>query len=207
MPKWITQHLSKRAPARMLPNEVLDLILRYCSRASLSNCCRVDRNLYSIAVTYLYEDPFALDRVDYPNEVCSAPELRKRKRNLLRTLEGSNHLAKLVRVFRSLFWAFTLVDYEMTMRVLPHLKNLATFALRGIRSAITFHEALSILATLHIYSPCTQHITVEIWPENGRLSKGNDMEMTRVLSAFSHLQDIDIAAHRDLDAEPPLGMV
>ncbi|KAG8991379.1 hypothetical protein FRB94_012550 [Tulasnella sp. JGI-2019a] len=203
MEETITRRLSTLAPP-MLPNEVLDLIIRHCSRSSLLNCCRISRTLHSIAVTYLYEDPFALDRADYPRYIPVRGNLLRRISSLLKTLEDKNHLAKLVRVFRIHFWE---AHRRKIPHVLPHLKYLVSFDLYEPIFEIRSSEVREFLAILRDHSPNVQHIKVDVPPYYSPPDENSDLDMIHVLSGFPHLQDIDIAFYRDLDAEPPFSMV
>ncbi|KAG8990597.1 hypothetical protein FRB93_003143 [Tulasnella sp. JGI-2019a] len=156
----------------------------------------------------MYKDPFGLDLADYPKYPPKTQTLKKRITNLLKTLEDNNHLAKLVRFFRSLFWGRHVIRHIDIIRVLPHLKqHLTTVDLDGGVGMMTWRESFNILEVLHVHSSKVRHIKVDVWPESSFRSVNNDQEMIRILGSFLHLQDIDIAIDRDLDAEAPLSVV
>ncbi|KAG9025878.1 hypothetical protein FRB95_009653 [Tulasnella sp. JGI-2019a] len=86
-------------PPPFLPNEVLDHILRKCSRSTLSACCLIDKNLYEIAIVYLYNNPLTFVGTLEGYTVSQA-----RIFGLCRTLAGNHRLADFVRVYDSRVW-------------------------------------------------------------------------------------------------------
>ncbi|KAG9000166.1 hypothetical protein FRB93_012841 [Tulasnella sp. JGI-2019a] len=203
MLKKISRSLLKRTPA--IPNEVLDLIVRHCSRFSLFNCCHVNRRFYSIAVIHLYEDPFAVDRFDYlGNE--NEKDFQGRMASLLKTLEDNNHLGGLVRVFRNRFWNRVHVFCSDITRILPHLKPLAMLDFDARNRMDQWRsELLATLAALRDHSPSVERLKFNVLADY-ILSTG-DSEMLYVLSSsFLHLRDIDVATFYNVD-ELPLVMV
>ncbi|KAG8997062.1 hypothetical protein FRB93_000555 [Tulasnella sp. JGI-2019a] len=200
MLKWVSGRLSRHhstTASCILPIEVLELIIRHCSHAALFRCCRVNRTLYSIAIVRLYEDPFALDYADYR----MGWPFEKRTPALSKTLVN-NHLAELARALHSQFWEY-ITTPSSVIHVVPHLKNLVTVFLYGGPYLIT---ALRILAAIGDHCTNVRHIKIDVFDSSDG-GENYDPEMTRVLGAFPHLQDIDIAAYRDLDAESPPSMV
>ncbi|KAG9000175.1 hypothetical protein FRB93_012850 [Tulasnella sp. JGI-2019a] len=200
--RQLFRSLMKRTPT--IPNEVLDLILRHCSRFSLANCCHINRRFYSIAVMHLYEDPFAVDRFDY---LGYGGSFHTRLTGLLETLENNNHLAKLVRVFRNRFWSQEYMWRRAITRVLPHLKHLIALDFYARDYPVELRsQILIIVAALRDHSPSVRHIKFDALPNYPRPQ--GDFEMIRVLSSsLLHLRDIDVTIPCDVDAEPPLTMV
>ncbi|KAG9001136.1 hypothetical protein FRB95_009650 [Tulasnella sp. JGI-2019a] len=81
-------------PLPLLPNEVLDLIIRNCSRSTLSACCLANKNLYGIAIVHLYSDPLTFVGTSEEYTVSQA-----RIFGLCKTLAGNHRLADFVRVY------------------------------------------------------------------------------------------------------------
>ncbi|KAG8853522.1 hypothetical protein FRB96_008124 [Tulasnella sp. 330] len=117
-------------PTPALPNEVLDLILKHCTRSTLYNCCLLDRNLYRLSVSYLYNDPFGRDQADHDfAKLLRTHTMIYRNAQLCQTISKNLDLADLVRTFRG----FPQWDNGMGVDlVLPHLRNLHTADLRGM---------------------------------------------------------------------------
>lgn len=155
--------------AGTLPNEILALISRNCSRFTLINCCLVNKTLYAISAPYLYHDPFTLHLVDLGYPDCAIPLWQRlesyRIRELCRTVAENSHLAHLVRAFRTVFWTDHVLSQADTMLVLAHLTNIVTVDLDAgsfrLSTSPPFDTAV-FLDLIRDHCPGVQHMRVDI---------------------------------------------
>lgn len=124
-----------RQPLPALPDEVVELIVSFCTRFSLYNSCLASRTLNRLAVPFLYEDPFGLDRPDVTSDTrynfLAHYQIPRRLAKLCRTIVENPDLAQLVRVFRGVYWrdlSMGSADWEV---VLSKLQNITTVSFRA----------------------------------------------------------------------------
>ncbi|KAG9000058.1 hypothetical protein FRB94_005687 [Tulasnella sp. JGI-2019a] len=121
MEQVVVSHHRESCATRTLPNELLDLVLQRCHRATLVASCLVNTNVRSIAIAYLYEAPFDRNAIDFNGKGIVAKNARVSM--LCRAIANNPHLALLVRELSCWAWGSSLDEPDMKL-VLPHLHNL-----------------------------------------------------------------------------------
>ncbi|KAG8884463.1 hypothetical protein FRB97_004237 [Tulasnella sp. 331] len=122
-------------PLPTLPDDIFELIFSLCTRLALYNCCLANRTLNRLAVAYLYDDPFGLDRpgstADVRYDFFAHYQIPRRLSKLCSTILQNPDLARLVRVFRGIYWRDQGISSAKWEAVLSKLQNITTVSLRA----------------------------------------------------------------------------
>ncbi|KAG8862096.1 hypothetical protein FRB96_002126 [Tulasnella sp. 330] len=162
-----------------------------------------------MAIVQLYKDPCALDPVDHftprsSDVVVPSWSNADRATRLGRTIMSTQDLAKLVLTYRNMFWDDHRLGEHWWTRVLPHLTNITQVYLEGCSHAFVgtevSHERLELMELICVHSPDVRQINIKI-PGLSSVNRLFDPNVFHLLSGFLDLQELDITAYTEANAE------